>query len=706
MLPTRLVIENFFSHKNTEIDFSEFSSALLIGNTEGDYGKSNGAGKSAIFEAVVWALFNKSRVAMMDDVIKWGELSCKVILEFLHDGKNYKVTRTRFSANSTTNIELKTLDSFGTWKDISGSTSGETNQRIENVLKLDYRTFINSTYFRQNDISEFAESEASKKKDILKSIIDLSRWDEYEKASKSKTKELNAEVKLLQLSIQEYDSTVQSLEQVKKDLETNTADIESLTNKKKLLEEKIYSAKSSYEKLKQSLDTAAYDRLNADISNIMKEGKTVKADLASATSQRDSSEKELNSLRDELEKVLSGLGSKPEDVDDSALPELSAQLTYHKSKFISLQKELESLDKDKANLNAGICPTCSQEISEEKHNHLVSSREESRSSLKKEIQNSKIEADSLNSQIDSINKKLEKTKKLEKANYNLNVKKDVISYKIEHLEKELAKSSEAASKLQEKFSALKTTLQDKQKLLESIRNDDFQILRKDIISDEESLSKISQSISDKDKALGRLQERESVLSEKIEKLKENKELLDYKLQKISVFDRLTKLLSKTGIQTLLLDNVIQDLEKTSNNILNHICNEPASIVLETQRVGSDGVSIVETLDLKVRKDGSIYNFKSLSGGEQFRISLSLRIAMSEISSKYGGSSLEFLLLDEVNSPLDRYGVETLFMSVIKSLEDRYKILIITHDEALKEKFDNIINITKINGDSEVTFVSR
>jgi DNA repair exonuclease SbcCD ATPase subunit len=129
-------------------------------------------------------------------------------------------------------------------------------------------------------------------------------------------------------------------------------------------------------------------------------------------------------------------------------------------------------------------------------------------------------------------------------------------------------------------------------------------------------------------------------------------------------------------------------------------------VLETQRVGSDGVSIVETLDLKVRKDGSIYNFKSLSGGEQFRISLSLRIAMSEISSKYGGSSLEFLLLDEVNSPLDRYGVETLFMSVIKSLEDRYKILIITHDEALKEKFDNIINITKINGDSEVTFVSR
>ena len=137
-----------------------------------------------------------------------------------------------------------------------------------------------------------------------------------------------------------------------------------------------------------------------------------------------------------------------------------------------------------------------------------------------------------------------------------------------------------------------------------------------------------------------------------------------------------------------------------------MCNEPAVIVLETQRTGSDGISIVETLDLKVRKDGSLQNFKSLSGGEKFRISLALRVALSELSSRYGGSLLEFLLLDEVNSPLDRYGVETLFMSVIKSLEDKYKILVITHDESLKEKFDNVIDVTKINGDSEITFLAK
>ena len=88
------------------------------------------------------------------------------------------------------------------------------------------------------------------------------------------------------------------------------------------------------------------------------------------------------------------------------------------------------------------------------------------------------------------------------------------------------------------------------------------------------------------------------------------------------------------------------------------------------------------------------------------MSLALRIALSDLSSRYGGSHLEFLLLDEVNSPLDRYGVETLFVSVIRSLESQYKMLVITHDETLKEKFENTINVTKVNGDSEVEFSSR
>ena len=206
--------------------------------------------------------------------------------------------------------------------------------------------------------------------------------------------------------------------------------------------------------------------------------------------------------------------------------------------------------------------------------------------------------------------------------------------------------------------------------------------------------------------MGRLIERESLLQKAVDKILADKKKITKKMERASLFIKLSKMFGKNGIQSILLDAIIEDLEKTSNVTLSSMCNEPATIVLETQRVGSDGTSIIETLDLKVRKDGNLQSFKSLSGGEKFRISLALRIALSEISSRYGGSSLEFLLLDEVNSPLDRYGVETLFVNVIKSLEEKYKIMVITHDESLKEKFDNIIDSTKTNGDTEIIFTRR
>jgi exonuclease SbcC len=182
--------------------------------------------------------------------------------------------------------------------------------------------------------------------------------------------------------------------------------------------------------------------------------------------------------------------------------------------------------------------------------------------------------------------------------------------------------------------------------------------------------------------------------------------LSRKQDRVAVFEKMTKMFGKNGIQTILLDVVISDLEKNSNEILQSISSDSFVICLETQRSGSDGVSIVETLDLNVKKDGSLCNFYSLSGGEQFRIALALRIALSEMASNHGGSSLEFLLLDEINSPLDKSGVETLFVNVIKSLESKYKILVITHDESLKERFDNIIEVQKINGESTTSFTSR
>ncbi len=701
MIPSKLSIENFFSHKYSEVDFSLFNSALLIGNTEGDYTKSNGSGKSAIFESILWCLFNKSRVAMMDDVIRWGENNCKVSLDFVHDAKTYRVVRTRNRMNSNSNVELKILDSFGEWKDISGSTSGDTNQKIEETIKLDYKTFINSVYFRQNDISEFAESEPSKKKEILKSIVDISRWDEYEKSSKAKGKELLAECKILQGVLQDYDKTVATISDSESEMKALTDEIDVLKIKKEDLSKNLSELRENYQSIKKSLDTAAYDKIVSEIENIKKEGKE-------KTNLRGQELLSLEKIKEDLfienEKLnnISTENLSYQEVPNQIIEELTSQLTYHKSNFIALKSELNSINAHKESAIDGACPTCGHEFSSEAHDSFVRSQDEKILEIKKKLQDHKISADSISSEIDSWNKIIRDNLKLEK----IILQKSNIEYKVSLLSKENDKLALSIAALDSSILELKNSLKEKQEILDSIKNEDFQKLRVKIKDLEDLCQATDSQISEKDKLVGRLQERLSVLQSRIKEMNDSKKTLDEKIQKISIFEKLTKFLSKSGIQTVLLDTIIEDLEKTSNIILQSICNEPAVIVLETQRVGSDGSSIVETLDLKVKKDGNLQNFKSLSGGEKFRISLALRVAMSEISSRYGGSCLEFLLLDEVNSPLDRYGVETLFVNVIKSLEDKYKILTITHDESLKEKFDNVINVTKINSESEIEFVTR
>lgn len=709
MIPQKLTIKNFFSHKESEIDFTEFDSALLIGNTEGDYTKSNGSGKSAIFESLLWVLFNKTRAANMDDLVRWGESTAEVILEFAHEKKFYKIIRSRFRVNSTTSVELKYMDSLNGWVDISGSTSGDTNKKIESLIKLDHKTFVNSAYFRQNDISEFAECEASRKKEILKSIVDISRWDEYEKVSRLKVKELNLKAKILQANLLEYEQNEELLKVERESLDAKNITLEKLKNDLALKTALQATLSTEYAKLKDTLDTKLYDSVNFEINSLEKEKKLIAFKLSKIESSIGSLKATLFNIDNEIIKIdkkISSLSSKysKEELDSFILSDISSliqQNAYFKAQYSAMKKELADLESHDI-CNADICSECSQEITKE-YKTLYDEKRFAKISLLKS-----------NIQIKSID--------VENSSLYLSKAQDIDKTKKNIMELELSKDAFDNSKagkllelqnLQEEFSIVNNNideitekLKDRIQTLESIKNNDFAEIKNRLDSAKADVAKLTSNISSLNNDIGRAEERLINLSLKKEQLLKNKKEADELNSKISIYEKLSKLLSKTGIQTVLLDSVIEDLERESNNILTSICNEPFSILLETQRAGSDGISTVETLDLKVKKDGVSQNFKSLSGGEKFRISLAIRIAMSEISSKYGGSCLEFLLLDEVNSPLDRHGIETLFVGIIKSLEKKYKTLIITHDESLKERFDNVINVTKINGESEVEFLQK
>lgn len=86
-----------------------------------------------------------------------------------------------------------------------------------------------------------------------------------------------------------------------------------------------------------------------------------------------------------------------------------------------------------------------------------------------------------------------------------------------------------------------------------------------------------------------------------------------------------------------------------------------------------------------------------SGGESDLINLCLRVAISEIAAERGGGRLNLLVLDEVFGSQDRKRRDEILRALKELSKDFQQILVITHDEELKNHLENVIEVTRPPG---------
>ncbi len=168
------------------------------------------------------------------------------------------------------------------------------------------------------------------------------------------------------------------------------------------------------------------------------------------------------------------------------------------------------------------------------------------------------------------------------------------------------------------------------------------------------------------------------------------------------WETLAKAFSKNGIPVLILENILPELERIANDILGQMSNGAHALQFITQRDAKSKDSMIETLDIMVTDWAGTRPFESFSGGEQTRISLAIRFALSELLASRAGSKIEFVVLDEVlsdQSPEFR----DLAIEGIKNLAGRFKkILLISHIPQVQEAFDQRIILSE-GGKVEVVY---
>ena len=319
-----LTVKNFMSVGNQvqAIDFSNKSLVLVIGENMDlggdDAGARNGTGKTTIINALSYVFFGEALTNIRRDnlVNKTNEKAMLVSVKFIKNGVTYTIERGRkpqafrFYAND---IEQKTDDNE------AQGENRETQIEINKLMGMTHSMFKNiialNTYTQP-----FLATKQAEQREIIEQLLGITLLSQKADLLKEKQK----------------------------------ATKQMLTEEKMRIDAKV----ASNEKIQESIESL---QIRSNAWAKQKEEDTINFKEAIAELQKVDSETEIEKhkklqKRNELQTMLRSL---------------EKEKAYHEN---SLTKAESTVTKTKADLEYAAqqkCPTCEQELLDDKHTHLV-----------------------------------------------------------------------------------------------------------------------------------------------------------------------------------------------------------------------------------------------------------------------------------------------------------------------------------------------
>jgi exonuclease SbcC len=195
-----------------------------------------------------------------------------------------------------------------------------------------------------------------------------------------------------------------------------------------------------------------------------------------------------------------------------------------------------------------------------------------------------------------------------------------------------------------------------------------------------------------------LEQKELALRSYTTLLKENSQSADEYLAIASAF-------SKDGIQALLIEEALPEIEEEANLLLARLTENRAHISIDSLRDTKSGRT-KETLDIKISDAVGVRPYEMFSGGEAFRIDFALRIALAKLLARRAGTALQTLIIDEGFGSQDEEGLTYIMQALHMIRDDFEKVIIVSHLAILKEQFPVHFEVYKTPQGSTVTVVEH
>lgn len=714
MQPTKIALQNFLSYGSVEVDLANLELAAVLGG--------NGAGKSSLAtDAITWPLYGEGRYSDLDRYIRQGQENAVAEIQFLLAGETYRVIRTRSNkGRGKSTLELARQNGAD-WIPMSGTGIRETQDRIRDLLRMDYETFVSSCVLLQGEADRFTMAGPTDRMKIFSQIIGLDIYDCLQEAAKNKAKKHREDAAVKRATVDNLDAELSGRPQLR-------LQEDGLREQKEKLAQQIYDLEIDVETQEKQVSdlrvkAARADDLEQRKSRIARESADIDNQLQNLEQKRNRLQQiidrgdEIRAKAAEMEEVKKQLAECEDKAareralsrDCETLDRLVAEFERKQEAVIAgIESSLEGKRRQAELLNQ---VPCSGDIQAE-------------CQLLKSAREAAAEMPALTTRLQELN--AQKNPHINPWQKTVEAR-DAVGYDPD-LHRELREKVPALEKwarvlpeLQQAEGSMAETLQQAEEL---------QGRRKELLKE---LDTVTAHLAEMERIAADLRKAEAILLGARQQIKDAQEqeqdigiqlgTIQAQLKDLEAKDRQKKeletevatlareehLFAKLArafreIPVLIMENALPDVEDLGNELLGRLTGGRISIRFETQKEAKTTGKVSDTLDIIVSDELGERPYEGWSGAERFDVDLSIRLAISKFLAKRAGARIETLIIDEGASCLDAQGREH-FIQAINEIAKEFKlVLCITHIDELKERFPQQLVVSKTPEGSRVEVV--
>jgi exonuclease SbcC len=205
--------------------------------------------------------------------------------------------------------------------------------------------------------------------------------------------------------------------------------------------------------------------------------------------------------------------------------------------------------------------------------------------------------------------------------------------------------------------------------------------------------------------LGAFQQQQRQLEELQQQLQQKQQELAQATQQQRVYQELVQAFGTNGIQAMMIENLLPQLEAETNHLLGRLSAHQLHVRFVTQRASKrQQGKLIDTLDILIADANGTRPYETYSGGEAFRVNFAIRLALARLLALRSGLALRLLIIDEGFGTQDQQGCERLVGAINAIADDFACILAVTHIPHFREAFQTRIDVVKEAEGSQI-FVS-